>query len=310
MTALTAEITPDSLVEHLKKKHTPAMGLNICLAGLFFLILSVSTALAKAPAEDPALHPAAGTRAINPDLFVNAETLKRQERSGSLPMLIDVRNSNDFNAFRIPGSVNLPLFAVKTKSMFKSGPIVLFNEGYNNSPLIWECEKLRKNGFDAAILFGGLMAWKNSNGAVEGDYFELKTARQIPGRIWFSEQKNDCWVCVDASSESTGTDPDKTGQTIFPKAFRIPYAEPAEPFARQVAQAVKTRETSSRFYALMVFTQDGRAYPAIEKALNDFPCLFFLKDGLAGYKSFLKDLELARTQKRTIKGKKCGSCPK
>ncbi len=308
--AVTAENTPDSLVEHLRKNHKPVMALNICIAGLFFLILSVSTAQAKAPAGDPAQQPAAGTRAINPDLFVNAAALKRQERSGSLPMLIDVRNSADFKAFRIPGSINLPLFAVKTKSMFKPGPIVLFNEGYNNSPLIWECEKLRENGFDATILFGGLTAWKNSKGAVEGDFFAFKDTNQIPGRIWYSEQKNDCWVCVDASPESTGTDPDKTGQTVFPEASRIPYAGPAESFSKQVAQAVKNRKTTGRFYALMVFTQDGSAYPAIEKALKDFPCLFFLKDGLAGYEKFLKDLELARTQKRTIKGKKCGSCPK
>ena len=70
----------------------------------------------------PKQHDAA--YAISPDAVLYK--LKQKQKI----TLIDVRNPEDFARLHIPGSLNIPLYAVKTKVFFKSFPVVLINEGF------------------------------------------------------------------------------------------------------------------------------------------------------------------------------------
>ena len=67
--------------------------------------------------------------AISPDAVLYK--LKQKQKI----TLIDVRNPEDFARLHIPGSLNIPLYAVKTKVFLKSFPIVLINAGFHYSPL-------------------------------------------------------------------------------------------------------------------------------------------------------------------------------
>ena len=83
----------------------------------------------------------------NPAFAISAESVLQKLRENQDIILIDVRKRVEFEKFRIPGSINIPLFAIKTKAFLKSKSLVIVNEGYNYSELEQECEHLREAGF-------------------------------------------------------------------------------------------------------------------------------------------------------------------
>lgn len=93
--------------------------------------------------------------------------------------IIDVRSWDRFVSVHIPGSMNLALYAVKTKSILMGRRIVLLNEGHENETLLSEIGKLRQNGFQLAhVLDGGLRAWQRAGGEVE-DTRDLEAEAQF-----------------------------------------------------------------------------------------------------------------------------------
>lgn len=60
-------------------------------------------------------------RRLDQNLMISMDTvLKKPGEKESKLMLIDIRDSSKFAQFHIPGSINIPLYAVKTKLMLKS----------------------------------------------------------------------------------------------------------------------------------------------------------------------------------------------
>ena len=101
--------------------------------------------------------------------------------------LVDVRNPEDFERLHIPGSLNIPLHAVKTKGFLKSVAVVLVNEGFQYSLLVTECRQLTDMGFKVLILDGGLPAWKRSGNKLAGDLFALEEMQIVSPHVLFQE---------------------------------------------------------------------------------------------------------------------------
>jgi len=246
---------------------------------------------------------------INPGLFITARELHKKIKSKHQPVLIDVRSKSEFALFKIPGSIKLPLYAIKTKEKLKSKFIILFNEGFNNSQLIRECDLLRKKGFDVFILYGGLNSWKWNKGRIEGDCFALERINKMPPSILFSEKKFTNWIIINAS-ENQNRDIKK----IIPELIHIPYSENPLFFEYEINKIVedhKKKHENSQLFSLLVFNANGKGYGKIEKILYDFENLFFLKEGANGYMKFLKNQVLIwnRDKSKKISTKKCSSCP-
>ena len=99
-------------------------------------------------------------RKRNPAFAISVESVLRKLKGKQEIILIDVRKRDEFEKFRIPGSINIPLFAIRTKAFLKSKSLVLVNEGYNYTQLERECAYLRKSGFRVWLLNGGLYYWR------------------------------------------------------------------------------------------------------------------------------------------------------
>ena len=70
-------------------------------------------------------------RKRNPAFSISMETVLRKLKKKEEIILVDVRSREAFERFRVPGSINLPLFALKTKAFLKSKPLVLINDGWH-----------------------------------------------------------------------------------------------------------------------------------------------------------------------------------
>jgi rhodanese-related sulfurtransferase len=113
-------------------------------------------------------------------------------------LLIDVRRSNEFDKFQIPGSLNLPTFSVKSKPYLKGKHIVLVNDGHYVTQLNQECAHLKSLGFNKVeIMSGGLYAWHQAGFPVRGDRFEISKLNRMALSEWISALHERDWKYID-----------------------------------------------------------------------------------------------------------------
>ena len=88
--------------------------------------------------------------AVTPD-WVKAKLNKTPK-----PVIVDVRRPESFEKIRIPQSINLPLYAIKTKLFLRNKQVVLVNEGFDYMALAEEARKLKQSGYSVSNLIRGI----------------------------------------------------------------------------------------------------------------------------------------------------------
>jgi rhodanese-related sulfurtransferase len=242
---------------------------------------------------------------------VSAKTVLRKLHEKKELILIDVRDGKEFERFRIPGSLNISLFAIKTKTFLKGRSLVLMNEGHGHKQLEGECEVLAKSGFTVSILNGGLYQWKQKGGPLEGDVFARRELNKISPQTLFVEQASGNWILVDISqSEKAGGYPENVHR------IHIPYMNNSEGFISELKATL--RNPAGRDCPFVICDEDGRKYEAIEKQVQGagLTSVLYLKGGFAGYKVFEQQQSSSRQagndagKRKTVRvNKGCKSCP-
>lgn len=88
-------------------------------------------------------------------------------------VVLDVREDDEWVAGHIPGAVHVPMMRVPQRLQFDPGPltpdaeiVVVCKVGSRSAQVTaW----LRRQGYDAANLAGGLMAWEAAGRPLEAD---------------------------------------------------------------------------------------------------------------------------------------------
>ena len=101
---------------------------------------------------------------------ISPATLRARHERGERHALLDVREQNEWNLFRIPTAIHLPLARVSSAAsealaQFPEGEIVVYcGRGARSSQAV---EMLRAQGYKATSLAGGIAAWIDAGGEVE-----------------------------------------------------------------------------------------------------------------------------------------------
>ena len=239
--------------------------------------------------------------AISPDAVLYK--LKQKQKF----TLVDVRNPEDFARLHIPGSLNIPLYAVKTKIFLKSFPIVLINAGFHYSPLATECRKLKDMGFKIFILDGGLPAWKRKGSRIGGDLFALEEMQAVSPHVFFQEKDCENTLVIDISPVQTAI-----SRQLMPYSRHIPVsAEPGEWF--QKLNRIIADHKNQPFLSVVVFNETADGYDRANKILAGLGVnAFYLQGGVAGYKKYLGDLLLSWLPRdsRIKTNRQCRACAK
>jgi rhodanese-related sulfurtransferase len=237
--------------------------------------------------------------AITPDAVLYK--LKQKQKI----TLIDVRNQEDFERLHIPGSLNIPLHAVKTKVFLRSFSVVLINAGFHYSALQSECRRLVDLGFKAFILGGGLPAWKRKGGRLVGDLFALEEMQVVSPQVFFQEKDSENTLVIDVSPVQT-----EISRQLLPYAKHLPLsAEPGE-WSRKLDQIV-TSQKNQPFLSILVFNETGDGYDRAKKIFAGLSVnAFCLQNGFVGYKRYLADLMLSWLPRdsRIKTTRKCRTC--
>jgi len=221
--------------------------------------------------------------------------------------LIDVRNPKDFARLHVPGSINIPLHAVKTKFVLKSFLIVLINDGFQYSLLATECLKLKDMGFKALILDGGLYAWHRAGSRLVGDLFILEKMKTVTPRKIFREKDFKNILMMDISPVQK-----ETSRKVMPFSKHLPLSAEAGEWARKIEQIIAIHKNQP-FFSVLVFNEAGNGYGRANRILSGLDLnVFFLQGGVAGYRRYLKDLVFSwqPLDSRIKTSRKCGICVK
>ena len=250
--------------------------------------------------------------------------------------LVDVRNRQEFAKVKIPGSINIPVYAIKTKPFLKNRSLVLINGGYPDKQMEKECRQLHRSNFKVSILRGGLLAWYKAKGRIEGDLLLLKQYRHISPAQFYHEKERNNQVIIDASKLRN-----PESKNLIPKAKHIPFSNnPSKmnfllsglsteskkklnlselcgsacpmKFMSMRSGANFIGAVNNKMTFILVFNNNGDNYEPINRILNKAGCknVFYLKGGLNDYRTYLNNRVLAgrSKQSRTRSVTRCRNC--
>ena len=227
-------------------------------------------------------------------------------------ILIDVRHAHEFEKFRIPGSINIPLFALKTKTFLKSRPLVLINEGHGYKELMDVSANLAGSGFSISILDGGLCEWERKGGPLEGDVFARRELNRISPRVFSAGCENENWILVDVSKRPSA----ETDYGAL-RPLHIPFTTGREGFIPALEFSVRNHK-DREFASVVICDKDGKSYEEIERQIRPAGIrnVLYLEGGAEGYKVFKaqqismsQKKQVLRTGKETNTSRNCPSCP-
>lgn len=250
----------------------------------------------------PLMNPV--TLEISPALATSIPAAMEALKSHAM-QLIDVRPYEDFQHFRIPGSIHIPLHAIRTKPFLKSKPIVLVNEGFAISHLADACVALNRQGFQASILPGGLLAWRARGGPMVGDPFAMDRMAIVFPHQLAREMGSPHLLIIDAggSGENRGA---IHGTFVHP----IPLIDNPRNLKRITALWAKNR--TDPFFRILISGRNGNETDLIHRQLAaaGIRHVYLLNNGWQAYEQYLNDQRLAARAKedRQVTIGPCTAC--
>jgi rhodanese-related sulfurtransferase len=226
-------------------------------------------------------------------------------------VVVDLRSPQAFAQIRIPGSLNIPLFAVTTKTFLQGKQVLLVDDGVRPRQLADACDRLTQAGFSVRFLFGGLAAWQASGGRMQGDAFVRNSLNRLsPQAFWAAREQAD-WLVIDASDSPLPASREPAS-SIFPLIRKIPFQrDRPEQFVAALERAVAQTSPRSEWLLVLIFTRDGHEYEAIERALQPVSSapVFFLEGGAAALTRYAdRQRALTRESPQTSPAS-CRRCP-
>lgn len=220
--------------------------------------------------------------------LMTAEQARRRVRSNSA-LLVDVRKADSYRAGSLPNAINIPLFAVKTKTILKDKHLILFDDGSDTRALVSECKELvRKYGMKISVLEGGIPKWSAEEQAKNIVY-------PLPLAKFLASDDSERWLVIDVS-----------GRTELSAVFnKSKIVRVKNKFSSANEKAIGTGKTHKD---LLVLTDNGvlpKQWTQIHKKI-DQP-VYLLEGGINGYLAHRQNRSafLARMERGPVKVVQC-----
>jgi rhodanese-related sulfurtransferase len=238
-----------------------------------------------------------------------------QDRQGGV-VLVDVRRPDPQGRARIPGSLQIPLYALRTKGFLRSKTVVLIGEGHDDGPLLEECARLSGAGFaKVRVLEGGINHWWERGGPIEGDPEALAGLSRVTPAELDSALRTGEWRVAGFRVEAEALALAPVGPAVL-----LPDPAAREEFVSAVRALQKRLPAGQgRLARLLLFDRKGDDCTQAEGVLRhardagrDLGTVFCLEGGLDAherYQALQSNRATAGQLPSTIRQGRCGSCP-
>jgi len=209
---------------------------------------------------------------------------------------VDVRNKTFFEIKNIPGSLNIALNIIKTKSFLKNKNVILLGNGWNEPALIEECMQLKSKGFKSIkVLSGGIITLFNTKATHQKRSLVTLTSKEFFNT---SEEKKFVPFVI--------SDKDKEFKMNLPHARVYTSKTAKKALLRDMVKLGKGKNP------IVIF---GEIHPVIDSVLNDYikkglRKVFYYMDGYADYNRMnnLHKITSLSNQRQRLSTKKPVSC--
>lgn len=198
----------------------------------------------------------------------------------SQALLIDTRNKTHYHKVSIPGSLNIPLHALKTKAFLKNKNIILINDGSNSIGLNQVCHELRHSGIQVQVVTGGLTSWLKLSHTNSNDTLALAELDQMSPELFYYELLLSDNLLVSLTESSSGLDP------LFKyKTHTIYSQQNIHSVVTQLKSLLRKKPMTQR---LFLYDQNGSLSPKLKELLKEQlrEPVFYLKGGAVAYHKF------------------------
>lgn len=249
------------------------------IMGLIVLLMLAAIMFGNAHATIPSEE----RDALNPVFAITVKSVLQKIKEKQRITLTDIRRKSEFGKFRISGSLNIPLFAIKTKPFLKPKFLIIVNEGHNYRQLEQACEGLTRSGFNVRYLYGGLNAWKEKENQLEGDVLAQRDLNKISPLNFFAEKDYRNWIVVDISASENSQ-----AKRLIPQTVSIPYLNDGKKFV-SAFNAIMAKHKDNPFVSVLMVDENGEQYGEMEKLIRKagFENVFFLEGGIENYRNFV-----------------------
>ncbi len=148
--------------------------------------------------------------------------------------ILDTRSAGRYEEAHIPRSINIPAFALKTRTDLRGDAVVLVDEGYALEVLLAEATKLRQLGFKRVrVLHGGIPAWARKGNVIEGKRADIESIAKISAADFARASAITNWRVVEwkgtqAAAEVAEAASNNRGPLLIVAATESAYAEIAK----------------------------------------------------------------------------------
>ncbi len=236
------------------------------------------------------------------DLLIDPNRLKAVLLKKSKIVLVDIRPKSEFEKFRISGSLHMEIYSIKTKNFLKERDVVIIANGYHLAMPLRECKKLKSQGFKSIrVLYGGIQAWINSGGKIEGIYSRTSVKSTFSDPVvLFEERELDDWIVLDLFGEK------KKMSTLFSnwQIISINYTKNSKRLTKRIRHAVsKIRSSKENFRRCLAFLDKNKTKKIFDSFKLPYP-LFIYNGSISDYESFLEKEKRILKTKMDIERKK------
>lgn len=204
-------------------------------------------------------------------------------KKGAL-LAVDTRTEPEFERYRIPGSLNIPLAFVKTKPFLRERAFALVNDGQSTAALERACEALHAAGFKhAAVLRGGLAGWRKAGGTIDGDPLAQRSLNRMEPIEYAEEGGYGDWLVA-----SVATAPADEVAKFLPRAVTLTPGDDGARFGADLEAAIAKRARKGVDLKVLVVDDDGKRIERLESLLpaDVASRVLFLNGGFQGYRRF------------------------
>ena len=211
--------------------------------------------------------------------------------------LVDTRTADEFNKYRIPGSLNIPLHTVKTKAFLKSQAFLLVNESHTSGDLETACTNLKREGYNkVGVLQGGLFLWHARGGILDGDTVAARRLSTIRPAELVQELPLKDWLIIDVSNRKN-----PAMKKHFPGAISIPWTRD-----HKNDKALLATMNSAGTRRILVVDETSDTYAGIEGQVGaQRKDTIYLEGGLLEYLKYQRE-QIAMWKKRDEPAKRKG----
>lgn len=197
-------------------------------------------------------------------------------------LLIDVRSEAEFKKISIPGSLNIPAYALKAKAFLKDKKLILIDDGRQSSALNTVCQALLDEGIQVEVVSGGLNGWSNISNEFIDDKNAITHLNEISPAAFYPMlfQPDSLLIALSDTSAFSQLSP-----ILKQKAHTIQPEQDLSSLTQQIKQRVAHSPVVRRIF---IVNYDGRIKPSIKSHLkNQFrQPIFYLTGGMIAFEQY------------------------